>query len=66
MAVSLFFAADLEAVRRISLDEQQRVHTFAVLTSLRVIGFGLGALLATTRGYSPSPGHYRGMLAPYC
>jgi hypothetical protein len=46
-AGSLFFAADPEAVRRISLDEQQRVHTFALLTSLRVIGFGLGAGLAT-------------------
>jgi Major Facilitator Superfamily len=46
-AASLFFAADPEAVRRISLDEQQRVHTFALLTSLRVIGFGLGAVLAT-------------------
>lgn len=47
LAGSLFFAADPEAVRRISLDEQQRVHTFALLTSLRVIGFGLGAALAT-------------------
>jgi hypothetical protein len=46
-AGSLFFAADPEAVRRISLDERQRVHTFALLTSLRVIGFGLGAVLAT-------------------
>jgi MFS family permease len=34
MAGSLFFAADPEAVRRISLDEQQRAHTFALLTSL--------------------------------
>jgi hypothetical protein len=47
MAASLFFAADPEAVRRISLDEQQRLHTFALLASLRVIGFGLGAVLAT-------------------
>jgi hypothetical protein len=46
-AGGLSFAADAEAVRRISIDEQQRVHTFAVLTSLRVIGFGLGAVLAT-------------------
>jgi hypothetical protein len=46
-AGGLFFVADPEAVRRISFDEQQRVHTFALLTSLRVIGFGLGAVLAT-------------------
>jgi hypothetical protein len=46
-ADSLFFAADPEAVRRISIDAQQRVHTFAMLTSLRVMGFGLGAVLAT-------------------
>jgi hypothetical protein len=47
MATSLFWVADPEAVRRISLDDQQRLHTFALLTSLRVIGFGLGAMLAT-------------------
>jgi hypothetical protein len=47
MAASLFFAADPEAVRRISLDEHQRLQTFALLTSLRVIGFGLGAVLST-------------------
>lgn len=46
-AGSLFFAADPEAVRRISTDEHERVRTFAMLTSLRVIGFGLGAVLAT-------------------
>src|ERR1700722_3903998 len=47
MAAKLFFVADPEAVRRISRDEQQRLHTFALLTSLRVIGFALGAVLAT-------------------
>ncbi|MBO0884330.1 MAG: hypothetical protein J2P17_29180, partial [Mycobacterium sp.] len=47
MATSLFFVVDPEVVRRISRDEQQRVHTFALLASLRVIGFGLGAVLAT-------------------
>jgi Major Facilitator Superfamily len=47
-AGTLFLAADPEAVRRVSRDEQQRVHTFALLTSLRVIGFGLGAVLATS------------------
>lgn len=47
-AGTLFLAADPEAVRRISRDEQQRVHTFALLASLRVIGFGLSAALATS------------------
>jgi hypothetical protein len=47
IAGSLFFASDPEAVRRISLDEQQRVHTFALSASLRFIGYGLGAALAT-------------------
>lgn len=42
-----FFAADPEAVRRVSLDEQQRLHTFALVASLQVIGFGLGAVLST-------------------
>src|SRR5437588_687375 len=31
-AANLFLTADPEAVRRISLDEQRRVHTFALLT----------------------------------
>jgi Major Facilitator Superfamily len=47
IARNLFFAADPEAVRRVSFDERHRVHTFALLISLRVIGFGLGAALAT-------------------
>jgi hypothetical protein len=31
----------------VSLDEQQRLHTFALVASLQVIGFGLGAVLST-------------------
>jgi hypothetical protein len=43
---NLFFTADPEAVRRVSSNDEQRIHTFAVLATMRVIGFGAGAGLA--------------------
>jgi MFS family permease len=47
MAANLFFTSDPEAVRRLTTEGHDRTHMFAVLTSVRVLGFGIGALVAT-------------------
>lgn len=47
LSANLFFTADPEAVRRLTSDRDDRTQLFALLTSVRVLGFGLGALAAT-------------------
>jgi len=47
LSANLFFTADPEAVRRLTRDQDDRTQLFALLTSVRVLGFGLGALAAT-------------------
>jgi MFS family permease len=47
MAANMFFTSDPEAVRRLTAEGHDRTQMFAVLTSVRVLGFGIGALAAT-------------------
>ncbi|OHV04182.1 MFS transporter [Mycobacterium talmoniae] len=47
LAGNLFFTSDPEAVRRLTAEGDDRTRMFALLTSVRVLGFGVGALAAT-------------------
>ncbi|GBE65397.1 hypothetical protein MFM001_18590 [Mycobacterium sp. MFM001] len=47
MAANMFFTSDPEAVRRLTAEGHDRTQMFAALTSVRVLGFGIGALGAT-------------------